>query len=166
MRAIYVAALITTVSAVSALAEEPIGCDKFKWPVEKEMGALRAPNIQQVKSGTNIATIPFAGTVLLVPSSSANLPKAPERPPKDDTFAGYLAVAGLAAGTYSISLSDAAWVDVVEDDQFLKAKAHSGVQGCEGIRKVLQFELKGDPLVIQISGAPTPRLNLAVLPAE
>jgi hypothetical protein len=44
--------------------------------------------------------------------------------------------------------------------------ADSGVQGCEGIRKVLQFELKGDPLVIQISGAATPRLNLAVLPAE
>jgi len=57
-------------------------------------------------------------------------------------------------------------VDVVEHDQFLKAKAHSGVQGCEGIRKVLQFELKGDPLVIPISGAPTPRLNLAILPAE
>ena len=54
----------------------------------------------------------------------------------------------------------------MEHDQFLKAKAHSGVQGCEGIRKVLQFELKGDPLVIQISEAPTPRLNLAILPAE
>ena len=166
MGAIYVVALITILSAVSAFAAEPIGCDKFKWPVEKEMGALRAPNIQQVKSGTNVATVPFAGTVLLSPSSSANLLKTPERPPKDDTFGGYVAIAGLAAGTYSISLSDAAWVDVVENDQFLKAKAHSGVQGCEGIRKVLQFELKGDPLVIQISGAPTPRLNLAVLPAE
>jgi hypothetical protein len=62
--ATYVAALITALSAVSAFAEEPVGCDKFKWPVEKEIGALRAPNIQQVKSGTNIATIPFAGTVL------------------------------------------------------------------------------------------------------
>ena len=166
MRAICVAALITALSAISAFAEEPVGCDKFKWPVEKDMGALRAPNLQQVKSGTKIAAIPFAGTVLLVQSSSANLPKAPERPPKDDTFSGYLAVTGLTAGAYSISLSDAAWVDVLEHDQFLKAKAHSGVQGCEGIRKVLQFELKGDPLFIQISGAPTPRLNLAVLPVE
>ena len=166
MRAIYVGALMTALSAVSAFAEEPVGCDKFKWPVEKEMGALRAPNLQPVKSGTKIAAVPFAGTVLLVQSSSANLPKAPERPPTDDTFSGYLAVTGLTAGAYSISLSDAAWVDVLEHDQFLKAKAHSGVQGCEGIRKVLQFELKGDPLVIQISGAPTPRLNLAVLPVE
>jgi hypothetical protein len=63
-------------------------------------------------------------------------------------------------------LSDAAWVDVVEHDQFLKAKAHSGVQGCQDIRKVLQFELRGDPLIIQISGAQTPRLNVAILRAE
>jgi hypothetical protein len=86
MRAIYVAALITALSAISAFAEEPVGRDKFKWPVEKEMGALRAPNLQQVKSGTKIAVVPFAGTVLLVQSSSANLPKAPGRPPKHDTF--------------------------------------------------------------------------------
>jgi hypothetical protein len=66
-------------------------------------------------------------------------------------------------GTYSISLSDAAWVDVVEQVHILKAKAHSGVQGCQGTRKV---ELRGDPLIIQISGSSIPRLNFAILPAE
>jgi hypothetical protein len=100
---------------------------------------------------------------MLVPSNTANLPKEPERTPKDDTFSGYLVIMGIASGTYSISVSDAAWL---EDDHFLKAKAHSGVQGCQGIRKVLQFELRGDPLIVQISGAPTPRLNVAILPAE
>jgi hypothetical protein len=164
MRAIYIAVLITALSAISAFAEEPVGCDKFKWPVEREMGALRTPNMQQVKSGTKVAAIPFVGTLLLIQSGSANLPKAPEREPKDDTFSGYLAVTDLKPGAYSISLSDVAWVDVVEHDHFLKAKAHSGVQGCEGIRKVLQFELKG-AIVIQISGAPTLHLNVAVLPA-
>jgi hypothetical protein len=101
---------------------------------------------------------------MLVPSNSANLPKGPERTPKDDTFSGYLVITGIASGTYSISVS--AWLDVVENDHFLKAKAHSGAQGCQGIRKVLQFELRGDPLIVQISGAPTPRLNVAILPAE
>jgi hypothetical protein len=69
-------------------------------------------------------------------------------------------------GTYSISLSDAAWVDVVEQDHILKAKAHTGVQGCQGTRKVQRFELRGAPLIIQISGASIPRLNFAILPAE
>jgi hypothetical protein len=161
-----VTAFIAILLIGPASAQEPVGCDKFKWPVEKEMTALRAPHLQEVNSSTKLSAVPFVGTVVLVPSNTANLPKAPERTPKDDTFSGYLAITGIAAGAYSISLSDAAWVDVVQDDRFLKAKAHSGVQGCQGIRKVLQFELKGDPLVIQISGAPTLRLNLAVLPVE
>jgi hypothetical protein len=49
---------------------------------------------------------------------------------------------------------------------FLQPKAHSGVQGCQAIREVLQFEVTGDPLFLQISGASTPHLNVAILPAE
>ena len=128
--------------------------------------ALRTPNLKEVNSGAKVSTLPFAGTIVLAPSSSASLPKAPERSPKIDTFSGYLEIAGVKAGTYSISLDDAAWVDVVGDNQFLKAKAHSGVQGCHGIRKVLQFELRADPLIVQISGAPTQRLNVAIMPSE
>jgi len=166
VRTLLAAAFVAGLSSTIAIAEERVGCDRFKWPVDKEIAALRARSLDEVKSGAKVSAIPFAGTVLLVPSDTANLPKLPERSPKNDTFSGYLLIAGIAPGTYSISLSDAAWVDVVEQDQFLKAKAHSGVQGCQGIRKVLQFELLGNPLLIQISGAPTPRVNVAILPAE
>jgi len=160
------AAFVVALSSTLAMAEEPVGCDKFKWPVDKEIVALRAPNLEEVKSSEKLSAVPFAGTVLLVPSNSASLPKEPERSPNNDTFSGYLRISGIMPGTYSISLSDAAWVDVVEQDHILKAKAHSGVQGCQGIRKVLRFELRSDPVIIQISGASTPRLNFAILPAE
>lgn len=166
MHVLRIAACLAALSSTLAWAEEPVGCDKFKWPVDREMAALRTPNLKEVNSGTKVSAIPFVGTVLLAPSTSADLLTAPERSPKTDTFSGYLEITGLKAGTYSISLADAAWVDVVEDSKFLKAKAHSGVQGCEGIRKVVQFELKADPLIIQISGAPTQRLNVAILPSE
>jgi hypothetical protein len=166
MRVLWAAAIIVALSNTVALAEEPIGCDKFKWAVDKEITALSAPNLGEVKSSAKVSTFPFAGKVLLDLSSSASLPKEPERSPKSDTFSGYLLITNITPGPYSISLSDAAWIDVVEHDQFLKAKAHSGVQGCQGIRKVLQFEPRGDPLIIQISGAQTPRLNVAILPAE
>jgi hypothetical protein len=166
MHALRVAACLAALSSTLAWAEEPVGCDKFKWPVDREMAALRTPNLKEINSGTKVPAIPFAGTMLLAPSSSASLPKTPERSPKTDTFSGYLEITGVKAGTYSISLDDAAWVDVVEDNQFLKAKAHSGVQGCPGIRKVLQFELRADPLIVQISGAQTQRLNVAIMPWE
>ena len=60
--------------------------------VEREMTALRAAHLQQVNSSTKLSAVPFVGTVMLVPSNTANLPKAPERTPKDDTFSGYLAI--------------------------------------------------------------------------
>lgn len=166
MQTLFTVAFAATLVATPALAQEPIGCDKFKWPVEKEMAALRAPNLKAVASGSNVATMPFAGTLLLGPLKAANLPKAPERAPKDDRFAGFLSVAGTRAGTYSISLSDAAWIDVVQNNNFLKARAHSGVQGCEGIRKVVQFDLTSEPFVVQISGAAKERLTLAIMPRE
>ena len=166
MHILRIAACLVALSSTLAWAEEPVGCDKFKWPVDREMAALRTPNLNEINSGTKVSVIPFAGTMLLAPSTSGNLPRAPERSPKTDTYSGYLEISGVKAGTYSISLADGAWVDVVEDNQFLKATAHSGVQGCEGIRKVLQFELRADPLFVQISGAPTPRLNVAIMPSE
>jgi hypothetical protein len=166
VRVLCAAAFVIALSNTPAMAEEPVACDKFKWPVDKEIVALRAPNLEEVTSSELLSTVPFAGTVLLVPLNSVSLPKEPERSPKNDTFSGYLRTSGIMPGMYSISLSDAAWVDVVEHDRFLKAKAHSGVQGCRGIRKVLRFELRGDPLIIQISGASIPRLNFAILPAE
>jgi hypothetical protein len=166
MRTLLATAGLTILLIGPVSAQEPVGCDKFKWPVEREMTALRADHLEQVNSSTKLSTVPFVGTVMLAPSNSANLPKEPERTPKDDTFSGYLVITGIVSGTYSISISDAAWLDVVENGQFLKPKAHSGAQGCQGIRKVLQFELRADPLIIQISGAPTPRLNVAILPAE
>jgi len=158
----FLAALLTT----PVRAEELVGCDKFKWPVDREMAALRTPDLKEVNSGAKVSVIPFAGTIMLTPSNSSNLPKAPERSPKADTFSGYLELTGIKVGTYSISLADAAWVDVVEDNRFLKAKAHSGAEGCQGIRKVLQFELSAELLIVQISGASRPHLNIAILPAE
>jgi len=166
VRTLSVVACLTALLAVPAWAQEPVGCDKFKWPVAREMAALRAPNLKAVASGSNVAMIPFAAPVLLAPLNAASLPKVPERAPKNDTFAGYLPIVGAAAGTYSISLSDAAWVDVIQDNRFLRARAHSGVQGCEGIRKVLPFDLTSEPFVIQISAAPTERLTIAIMPTE
>jgi len=166
MRALSAVAFFTASLVAPTWAQEPLGCDKFKWPVQKEMEALRAPNLKNVAAGSDVSAVPFAGTVALVALNDANLPKPPERAPKSDTFAGHLSVATAAAGTYSISLSDAAWLDVLQDNRFLKPAAHSGVQGCEGIRKVVKFDLGSAPFIVQITGAPTERLNIAILPTE
>src|ERR1700753_3703845 len=41
--------LLGTASAFAA--EEPSGCDKFKWPIERERAALTAPDRVKLSSG-------------------------------------------------------------------------------------------------------------------
>ena len=160
---------VLLLSATSALAaEEPSGCDKFKWPIERERAALTAPDRAKLASGSEQAALPSSGITLeLVAPSEAKLPTPPERAPKDGTFAGFTSIkAAPKAGLYTISLSTGAWIDVVQDGHFLKPVAFSGATDCDGIRKTMKYELADKPFVLQISGAKDNSLSIAILPAQ
>ncbi|MBR0781515.1 hypothetical protein [Bradyrhizobium iriomotense] len=167
MRVLTILAALT-ISATSALAaEEPSGCDKFKWPIERERAALTAPDRAKLASGSEQAALPASTITLgLVAPSEAKLPSPPERAPKDGTFAGFTSIKAPKAGLYTISLSSGAWVDVVQDGHFLKPVAFSGATDCEGIRKTMKYELSAQPLVLQVSGARDNALSIAILPAQ
>ncbi|MBP1098162.1 hypothetical protein [Bradyrhizobium diazoefficiens] len=163
---IFLAAL--TLGATSALAaEEPSGCDKFKWPIERERAALTAPDRAKLVSGSEQAALPSSAITLgLVAPSEAKLPTPPERAPKDGTFAGFTDIKTTKAGLYTISLSAGAWVDVVQDGHVLKPMAFSGATDCDGIRKTMKYELSAQPLVLQVSGARDNFISIAILPSE
>ena len=162
----FVAALM--LGATSALAaEEPSGCDKFKWPIERERAALTAPNRAKLASGSEQPALPSTAVTLdLVAPADARLPTPPERTPKEGSFAGFTSIKTAKAGLYTISLSAGAWVDMVQDGHFLKPVAFSGATDCDGIRKTMKYELSGQPLVVQISGAKDNSLSIAILPAQ
>jgi hypothetical protein len=149
-------------------AEEPSGCDKFKWPIEHERAALTASDRAQLPSGSVLAAMPaIAFTLALLTPAEAGLPSSPERAPKDGTLAGFAAVkTAPKAGLYTISLSAGAWVDVVQDGHFLKPKAFSGATDCEGIRKTMKYELAASPFVLQVSGTTEKAISIAILPSE
>src|ERR1700693_1465346 len=86
---------IALLVAAPALAQEPVGCDKFKWPLDKERALLASASA--MASGGDIANpLDAAVKVTLVPYADAKLPVTPERVPKSaDTNAGYLRVAGV-----------------------------------------------------------------------
>src|ERR1700743_770487 len=149
-------------------AEEPSGCDKFKWPIEHERAALTAPDRVTLNSGTDVAAMPSTGiTLSLVSPADAKLPTPPERAPKDGTMAGFASFkATPKAGIYTISLDKGAWVDVVQDGHFLKPKAFSGATDCDGIRKTMKYELAAQPFVLHISGHRESAISIAILPSE
>jgi hypothetical protein len=168
MRKSLLIALVLIGAGPALAAEEPSGCDKFKWPIDHERVALTAPGRLQLSSGSELAAMPaMAITLALTTPSDARLPSPPERSPKDGTLAGYAAVKSAPkAGLYTISLSAGAWVDVVQDGHFLKPKAFSGATDCEGIRKSMKYELAASPFVLQVSGTAEKAISIAILPSE
>jgi hypothetical protein len=168
MRISLLVALALLGASPAWAAEEPSGCDKFQWGIERERAALTAPDRVKLASGADLAGLPAKAVILALRNpAEAKLPVPPERAPKDGTFAGFANVTKAPkAGLYSISLSSGAWVDVVQDGKFLKPKAHSGATDCDGIRKTMKYELSASPFVLQVSGTKEDSVSIAVLPTE
>jgi hypothetical protein len=160
--------LLLLTAAPAWAAEEPSGCDKFKWPIERERAALTAPDRTKLSSGNELAALPSSGiTLALVAPADAKLPTPPERAPKEGTFAGFTSFkTAPKAGLYTISLSAGGWVDVVQDGHFVKPKAFSGATDCDGIRKTMKYELSASPFVLQVSGTRENAVSIAILPTE
>ncbi|MEK9284860.1 MULTISPECIES: hypothetical protein [unclassified Bradyrhizobium] len=168
MRTSLILALLLLGAGPVLAAEEPSGCDKFKWPIARERAALTTPDRAKLATGSEQATLPSSAITLgLVTPADAKLPTPPERTPKEGTFAGFASFkAAPKAGLYTVSLSAGAWVDVIQDGHVLKPVAFSGATACDGIRKTMKYELAAQPLVLQVSGAKDNAVSIAILPAQ
>ena len=168
MRAPLLIALTLLGTAPAWAAEEPSGCDKFKWNIDRERAALTAPDRVKLASGAELAALPSTGvTLALRAPAEAKLPSPPERAPKEGTFAGFATFkTPPKAGIYTVSLSAGGWVDLVQDGHALKPKGFSAATDCDGIRKTMKYELSASPLVLQVSGTRDNSISIAVLPTE
>ena len=158
--AVLAAAIVTP-----AVAQEPVGCDKFKWPLDKERATLNGTDLPKLASGDRVTwPLPFATTVALVSLADAKLPMPPERAPKSpDSFAGYRqAPARARNGAYRTPLSSEGIIGVVKNGQFVKSAAFSGAQGCDGIRKSVKFDLTAQPFTVELSGVPANSTRIAI----
>ena len=168
MRALLLIAFVLSAATPAFAAEEPSGCDKFKWNIDHERAALTAPDRVKLASGAELASLPATGLTLgLSAPADAKLPTPPERAPKEGTFAGFASFKNPPrAGIYTVSLSVGGWVDLVQDGHALKPKAFSGATDCDGIRKTMKYEIGASPFVLQISGTKEDSVSVAILPSE
>jgi hypothetical protein len=160
LRLLAIAALL---SPALALAAEPSGCDKFKWPLAREQAALAAADAKSPESGAAFA-LDAASHLSLAPFAEAKLDMPPERAPKvSPSYAGAVKVAAPAtAGTFKVSISDEGWIDVIQDGRLLKPVAFSGATDCPALRKSVKFSLSAAPLTIQVSNVKTPAISLMI----
>jgi hypothetical protein len=156
--------LLVVSLASTARAQDTTGCDKFKWSVARER-AWFAAGAEPVAAGTDIPLAEQAYAVALVPDESAGFAVPPERALKPGTFGGVLKIRALPkAGVYEITLSDEAWVDVVQNGARVKSSDFSGQKNCPGVRKSVRFTLASGAATVQISNAPSASIQVAIAP--
>jgi len=156
---------IALLIAAPAFAQEPVGCDKFKWPLDRERALLASPS--QLSSGAAMAQpLAAAVTLTLVPLADAKLPVAPSPAPKSPgSYAGFVNAPALPkAATYRVTLAAPAWIDVIQNGHAMQSTAFSGASGCAGLAKSVKFELSAAPFTLELSGTTAHALGFVVTP--
>ena len=164
MRAIALAIGILAGLPTFARAEDA-GCGKFAWPLARERTLFAAPDKPPIAAGTELRAIPPAAIVLtLQPAAQANFVLPPERKPRSENwFGGALRLPALEkAGSYQVTLSEEAWVDVVQDGRYARSIGSTGRSDCTGLRKSVRFELSASPFAVQLSGVAAETIVIAI----
>jgi hypothetical protein len=159
----WVSAFLVLSLAGPAFAQEPVGCDKFKWSLDREKALLASA--MPVESGGDLPqALSAAALITLARFADAKLPMVPSRMPKSqDSYAGFMRIpAPPKAATYRITLSQGAWLDVVQDGHEAKSTVFSGAIGCEGVRKSVKFDLTAAPFIIELSGTSARSIGLVI----
>jgi hypothetical protein len=147
----------------SARAED--GCDKFAWPLAHERALFAATGKPSVKAGETFAAIPKDAFVLrLQAGADAGFAMPPERKPKSEKwFGGIVRLPALdKPGIYQVTLSEEAWIDVVQDGRYARSVGSSGRSDCPGLCKSVRFQLGAAPFVLQLSGTTSDSVAVAI----
>ena len=150
-----------------ALADD--GCDKFAWPLTNERAQLTAPDKPVVKAGDTLAAVPkTAFTLQLQPGTEAAFLMPPERKPKaEHWFGGVLRLpAPDKPGIYQVTLSEEAWLDVLQDGRYARTVGFSGRGDCPGLRKSVRFEVTAAPMALQVSGVAGDKIAVTMGPRD
>lgn len=169
MRRLALTTALLVALAASAQAEENPACAKFKWPLITEKSWFETGTLARLASGASVATLADgAFTVTLAPSAGITFKLKPEGKEKPDKPLGaIISFAEVAApGAYQVTLSDEAWIDIVQDGKYRPSGEFSGVHGCPGLRKSVRFEFAKGPLMLQLSGASAAQIKVAIRPVK
>ena len=81
------------------------------------------------------------------------------KPRHDPAYAGVFPMIFMQVpGPYNITISDAAWIDVVQDGHIVKQTGFTGATGCHDVRKSVQFVFAKGPATIMVTETFSPTL--------
>jgi hypothetical protein len=142
------------------------GCDAGKWPlsaIQTHFGGT----LPSLSSGDSLPALGAPVLVNLSAQGDVTFPHAPGRPAKaNPAYAAVLKLGAEPAATYQITVSDGAWVDLIENGESVKQSGYVRRRDCPGVDKSIRFKTNGGPLAIQISGAYATTIKVETARAE
>jgi hypothetical protein len=173
MRQMMRFAIITTVLllmvSVSPSTADDSGCEKFAWSLARDRTWLASTDKPTIAVGGHLAAIPTGAFALrLQPASEASFALPPEKTPKTGTWFGGAVwlPSPQKGGIYQVTLSDDAWLDIIQDSRFARSVGHTARSDCPGARKSVRLELLPVPFVLQLSGSASDVVAVAIRAAE
>ena len=160
---------LTLMAMLTPASAADDGCEKFAWSLARERAWFAASDRVSVAPGATLSAFPKAAIAIsLQPAGQAVFELPPERKPRIERWFGG-AVRFPAAerpGIYQLTLSDDAWIDIVQDGRYARSVGSTGRRDCPGVRKSLRLELGATPFTLQVSGVPSDAIVIAISPAE
>lgn len=160
-----VAGALGATAATALSATNP--CTGFRWNVDHER-ALFETAAQSAVAGRDSASAPVIRAdrlydLSLAPQQSVHFVLQPEkRALTDGAYAGIARLRVAAAGPYRISIDRAFWIDVIANDQIIESRDFAGRPGCGAPHKIVVYELPAGTLVLQLSGAISPKVRVTL----
>ena len=141
------------------------GCEKFAWSLARERAAFAATDKTTVVAGEALAALPASALVIrLQPGAQASFAMPPERKPKTEQWHGGMVrlPALTKPGIHQITLSDDAWIDVIQNGRYARSVGSTGRSDCPGVRKSVRLDLDASPVVLQLSGVAPDAITVAI----
>jgi hypothetical protein len=162
------ASFAVAIATTATLAAAEDGCGKFAWPLARERIWFADVDATTIASNSVLERIPRGAFIVkLLPQARVTYALPPERRTGEQRFGGTLSIGGPEQpGIYQVTLSDNAWIDIVQDGRNARSIGNTGRSDCPGLRKSVRFELSRSSFILQIAGAPSDTITTAILAAE
>ncbi len=168
--ALAIFAIAAGMIAGTAEARDDAACEQFDWPIKRELAFFRDADLEMVFSGATLGSVPDKGlAVALQPQVTVEFIAAPPggETQSESAFGGLFFVKSVPqAGTYQVTLSGDVWVDLIQDGKALPLVAETVNRNCSEARKSMRFRLEPGQLTVQVSGASTNVIKLAIVPVH
>ena len=145
------------------------GCEKFAWSLARERAAFAAADKTTVPAGETLAALPAGALVIrLQPAAQAAFEMPPERKPRTEQWhGGMVRLPALPKpGIYQITLSDDAWIDVIQNGRYARSVGSAGRSDCPGVRKRERLDLDAAPVVLEVSGVAADTIAITIGPVQ